>query len=162
MLSSDQILSAIRDKVRHPATARDLAHTLRIPREERAAFKRQLKALVAAGQLIQTRGNHFGLPDKMDLVVGKLHSHQGGYGFVVPEAGEDGASGQSPRREDIYVAAHNLTDAMHGDRVVVRVERRTEKGHEGRIVRVLDRAQARIVGRFESDPGGLGYVVPFD
>lgn len=162
MLSSDQILSAIRDKVRHPATARDLAHALRIPREERAAFKRQLKGLVAAGQLIQTRGHHFGLPDKMDLLVGKLHAHQGGYGFVVPEAGEDGAGGAAGRREDIYIAAHNLTDAMHGDRVVVRVERRTEKGHEGRIVRVLDRAQARIVGRFESDPAGLGFVVPFD
>ena len=37
------------------------------------AFKRQLKALVAAGELLQIRGNRFGLPEKMDLVVGRLH-----------------------------------------------------------------------------------------
>jgi ribonuclease R len=152
MLSSDQILSALRDKVRRPATARDLGRILRISREEHAAFKRQLKALVSTGQLIQTRGNHFGLPEKMDLVVGTLTAHQGGYGFVVPD-GEG---------EDVYVAAHNLADAMHRDRVVVRIERRTEKGREGKIVRVLERAQASIVGRFESDGAGLGYVVPFD
>lgn len=166
MLSSEQLLTAIRDTVRHPATAKELAQALRIPREERATFKRQLKTLVADGQLIQTRGNHFGLPDKMDLVVGTLHAHPGGYGFVAPEAPE-GAS-PSPRRrhstarEDIYVAAHNLTDAMHGDRVVVRMERKSDRGIEGRIMRVLDRAQARLVGRFETDSGGLGYVVPFD
>ena len=51
---------------------------------------------------------------------------------------------------------------MHGDRVVVRVERRTERGAEGRIIRILERSQSSIVGRYEVDDAGLGYVVPFD
>ena len=51
---------------------------------------------------------------------------------------------------------------MHGDRVVVRVERHTERGAEGRIIRILERSQASIVGRYEMDDAGLGYVVPFD
>ncbi len=51
---------------------------------------------------------------------------------------------------------------MHGDRVVARVERRTERGFEGRIIRILERSQETIVGRFEVDDAGLGYVVPFD
>ena len=46
---------------------------------------------------------------------------------------------------------------MHGDRVVARIERRTEKGLEGRIIRILERSQATIVGRFEVDDAGLGY-----
>ena len=50
------LLQQIRDRVHHPATARELAQILRIPREERAAFKRQLKALVTAGELLQVRG----------------------------------------------------------------------------------------------------------
>ena len=51
---------------------------------------------------------------------------------------------------------------MHGDRVVARVERHTERGAEGRIIRILERSQSTIVGRYETDDGGLGYVVPFD
>ena len=125
----------------------------RIPREERASFKRQLKSLVTSGDLLQIRGNRFGLPEKMDLIVGRLTTNPGGFGFVVPEHGESG---------DIYVAAPNLTEAMHGDRVVARVERRTEKGAEGRIIKILERSQSSIVGRFELDDAGLGFVVPFD
>ena len=53
-------------------------------------------------------------------------------------------------------------DAMHGDRVVARIERRTDRGAEGRIIRILQRGQEQIVGRFETDAANLGYVVPFD
>ena len=144
---------------------------LRVAREERTNFKRQLKTLVADGELLQIRGNRFGLPDKMDLVVGKLHTNPAGYGFVVPEHAQRGdpstRSGSAraesrAERKDIYVAASNLTEAMHGDRVVARIERQSEKGPEGRIIRILERSQATTVGRFEVDAGGLGYVVPFD
>jgi ribonuclease R len=152
----NDLLRLIRDKVHHPATARELAQLLRVPREERNAFRRRLKALVAEGELLQIRGNRFGIPEKMDLVVGKLHTNPSGFGFVVPEHAERGD------RKDIYIAASNLTEAMHGDRVVARVERETPKGLEGRIIRILERSQTSIVGRFETDDAGLGYVVPFD
>ena len=150
------LLQLIRDRVHHPATARELAQVLRIPREERATFKRQLKALVTAGELVQVRGNRFGVRDKMDLIVGRLSTNPGGFGFVVPDHADSGD------RKDIYVAGANLLEAMHGDRVVARVERETPKGLEGRIVQILERGNETIVGRFESDHSGLGYVVPFD
>jgi len=156
MYSRDDILALIRDKVHHPATSRELAQLLRVPREERTNFKRQLKTLVTDGALLQIRGNRFGLPDKMDLVVGRLQTNPSGFGFVVPENAQRG------EKKDIYIAASNLTEAMHGDRVVARIERQTEKGAEGRIIRILDRSQATIVGRFEVDSEGLGFVVPFD
>ena len=155
-MTGSSLLQLIRDRVHHPATARELAQILRIPREERAAFKRQLKALVTAGELVQVRGNRFGLRDKMDLVVGRLSTNPGGFGFVVPEHMDSG------ERKDIYIAGANLLEAMHGDRVVARVERETPKGLEGRIVQILDRGNETIVGRFEADGSGLGYVVPFD
>ena len=150
------LLQLIRDRVHHPATARELAQILKIPRDERSSFKRQLKALVAAGELVQIRGNRFGVRDRMDLVVGKLSTNPGGFGFVVPEHASPG------ERKDIYIAGGNLLEAMHGDRVVARVERETPKGLEGRIVQILERGNETIVGRFESDRTGLGYVVPFD
>ena len=152
MRSNQDLLERIRETVHHPATARELIQLLRVPREERAGFKRQLKGMVASGDLLQIRGNRFGLPEKMDLVVGRLTTNPGGFGFVVPEHGD----------ADIYIAAPNLTEAMHGDRVVARIERRSDKGAEGRIIKILERSQSSIVGRFEVDAAGLGFVVPFD
>ncbi len=152
----DSLLKLIRDRVHHPATARELAQILRIPRDERSSFKRQLKALVTAGELVQVRGNRFGVRDQMDLVVGRLTTNPGGFGFVIPEHTDSAA------RKDIYIAGVNLLEAMHGDRVVARVERETPKGFEGRIVQILERGNQTVVGRFEADRSGLGYVVPFD
>jgi len=157
VLSRENILELIRERVHHPATARELAQVLRVAREDRSGFRQKLKALVSDGAILQIRGNRFGLPEKMDVVVGQLHTNAGGFGFVVPEVTEPGKV-----RQDIFVAASSLTEAMHGDRVVARLERQTERGAEGQIIRVLKRSQERVVGRFEIDTSGLGYVTPFD
>jgi ribonuclease R len=147
----------MRQRVQHPATARELLSELRIPREERPAFKRNLRHLVNDGSLIQIKGNRYGLPDRMDLVVGKLDGHPSGFGFVAPERPIEGLT------RDIYVAQHNLAEALHGDRVVVRIERYREDGRaEGKIVQVLERATTTVVGRYEVDSSGLGFVAPFD
>jgi ribonuclease R len=156
MLTSEQLLASIRDKIDHPATTRELLQRLEIPREQRATFKRLLRDLVASGALIETRGSRYGLPDRMNLVVGRITTHPRGFGFVVPDRPLDHISG------DIYVAGNNLNQAMHGDRVVVRIERVTDKGAEGRILRILERGSQRIVGRYDVDQSGLGFVVPFD
>src|SRR5687767_4317447 len=98
MLSRDQVLALMRERVHHPAAARELLQLLKIPRDDRTAFKRHLKNLVASGDLIQLRGNRFGLPEKMDLYVGRLQSHPAGYGFVTPERPLDGGGG------DVYIS----------------------------------------------------------
>ncbi len=157
MHSRDQILALMRERVHHPAGIRELLQVLRIPREERATFKRHLRSLVASGDLIEIRGHRFGLPEKMDLYVGRLQMHPAGYGFVTPERPLEPAGG------DIYVSGLNLNEAMQGDRVVVRIERIKEGGRaEGRIIRILERANQWIVGRYDRDESGMGYVAPFD
>src|SRR5262245_28910256 len=110
MLSREQILIEMRERVHHPAGTRELLQLLKIPREERASFKRHLKGLVASGDLIQIRGQRFGLPEKMDLHVGRLETHPAGYGFVITERPLDSGG-------DIYISGSHLSDAMHGDRV---------------------------------------------
>ncbi len=155
MLSREQILKLMRERVPHPATPRELLRLLAVPVEERASFRRHVKTLVQSGELVQTKGGRVGLPDKMDLVVGRLETHAGGFGFVVPDAGSDG----SP---DVYVPAPHIKEALHGDRVMARIERRTSEGRfEGRIIRILERGHATIVGKFVRE-AGLGYVQPFD
>src|SRR5439155_767794 len=156
MTSTDLILKFFKERVDHPTSARELTRLLKVPREERVAFKRLLKTLVASGDIAQVRGNRFALPDTQDLIPGRLHANPAGFGFVVPDAAKPG------ERNDIYIPAANLTEAMHGDRVLVRIERQTPRGLEGRIVRILERAHDTVVGRFETDSAGVAYVVPFD
>jgi ribonuclease R len=156
MLNQEQLLKLIRDQIDHPATPRELLQRLKLPPEQRATFKRLLGQLVASGQLVQTRGNRYGLPDRMNLAVGRITTNPRGFGFVVPDKPLEEVSG------DIYVAGSNLNQAMHGDRVVARIERITDRGAEGRIVRILERGSANTVGRFDVDDSGMGFVVPFD
>jgi ribonuclease R len=157
MLSSEQILDLIRERVHHPASVRELMQRLDVPREQRVSFRRQLKKLAAEGELVQVRGHRYGVAESMDLVVGRLETNVAGYGFVVPDRTTDGV------QPDVYVSAANLTEAMHGDRVVARVERVGPDGRrEGRVIRILERANTTIVGRFELDEAGGAYVVPFD
>src|SRR5436190_18061974 len=169
MFSRDQVLALMRDRVHHPAAMRELLQVLKIPRDERTTFKRHVKSLVASGDLIHIRGHRFGLPEKMDLYVGRLQTHPGGYGFVAPERPLDMGG-------DVYISGPHLNEAMHGDRVVVRIERIKDGGRaEGRVIRILERANESIIGRYEHDTGrgerdeltkarakGMGYVVPFD
>ncbi|HXW05314.1 MAG TPA: ribonuclease R [Vicinamibacterales bacterium] len=156
MLTHEQLLKLIREKVEHPATPRELLQRLKIPRDQRSTMKRLLKELVGTGDLIETRGSRFGLPDRMNLAVGRITTHPRGFGFVVPDRPLEDVSG------DIYIAGSNLNQAMHGDRVVARIERVTDRGAEGRILRILERGSGTVVGRFDLDDAGMGYVVPFD
>ena len=134
----------MRERVHHPAGMRELLQVLKVPRDDRTSFKRHIKSLVASGDLIHIRGHRFGLPEKMDLYVGRLQTHAGGYGFVIPERPVEGGG-------DIYISGPLLNDAMHGDRVVARLERIKEGGRvEGRIIRILERANSTIVGTLPS------------
>src|SRR5258707_1973764 len=156
MFTRDQVLSLMRDRVHHPAGMRELLQLLKIPRDDRTSFKRHIKSLVASGELIHIRGHRFGLPEKMDLYVGRLQTHPAGYGFVTPERPIEAGG-------DIYISGPLLNEAMHGDRVVVRIERIKEGGRaEGRIIRIVERANETIVGRYVRGDDGMAYFSPFE
>ncbi|MDP7691941.1 MAG: VacB/RNase II family 3'-5' exoribonuclease, partial [Vicinamibacterales bacterium] len=154
-MSAGEVVERIREHVGHPATIKELMRVLAIPNEERYRFRRRIKQLVEAGELIRIRGNRYGLADRMRLVVGRLQVNPRGFGFVAPEHAAAGAG------DDIFVAGVNLHQAMHGDRVAIRLERVAGRP-EGRIVRVIERANQELVGRYDVDASGVGFVLPFD
>src|SRR5439155_1036844 len=83
-------------------------------------------------------GDRFTLPARLALVAGRLQSNPAGYAFCVTD---------DPEEEDIYVPASAVRPAMHGDRVLVRVERFQRRGRtEGRVARVLERGTSRVIG----------------
>ncbi len=153
MIGKPEIIQQLKNRSDRPMALEELMKELAVPAVERHQFKRLVLDLVREGTLVETRGSRYGLPQKMDLVVGTLKGHPDGYGFVLPE--EPGAS-------DLFVGARNMEGAMHGDRVVARVESTRPDGRrEGRIIRILKRGRTRVVGRFE--PGRkFSYLLPSD
>jgi ribonuclease R len=138
-----------------PVSVRELVRRLELERDARTDLKPVLRRLLDDGEVVKIHGTRIGLPARMNLVVGRLTCNPAGYGFVVPER-------PRPGQGDVFVAATNIKEALHGDRVVARIERTTPKGAEGRIIRVLERALQRVVGRYEDDGRFGGHVVPFD
>jgi ribonuclease R len=68
-----------------------------------------------------------------------------------------------PRVEgDLFIGRDGLGDAMHGDRVLARIERRRADGRaEGRVVQIVEREHPTIVGLFRYGPHG-NVVLPYD
>ncbi len=91
-----------------------------------------------------------------NLIAGRLVAHRDGYGFVVPDK-------PIPRVEgDLFIGRDHMTDAMHGDRVLARIERRRADGRaEGRIVQIVEREHPTIVGLFRYGPHS-NVVLPYD
>ncbi|HSF18430.1 MAG TPA: ribonuclease R [Vicinamibacteria bacterium] len=156
MLSPQVIEERIKERLvrlGRPTTEKDLLKQLRLKGESRRRAKDVLADMLRRGVLVSTRTDRIGLPERMDLVRGRLEMKRGGFGFVVP-SGKD--------RTDVYVATHDLADALHGDEVLVHIDRRGEGGRpEGHIVKALERRTTRIVGRLSVDAGGTR-LVPFD
>ncbi len=104
-----------------------------------------------------------------DEVRGRLVLHHDGYGFVVPDVPMPQLDG------DVFIPRDAVEDAMHGDRVLARLQRvsdsrgrdfrvagaRGGQRAEGRIVRVLGRAHPSVVGLFRYGPRG-NVVLPYD
>jgi len=95
-----------------------------------------------------------------DEVKGRLVLHHDGYGFVVPDSPVPQLDG------DVFIPPNAIEDAMHGDHVLVRIQRRAggtsgAQRAEGRIIRILDRAHPSIVGLFRYGPHG-NTVLPYD
>jgi ribonuclease R len=91
-----------------------------------------------------------------NLVSGRIVAHRDGYAFLVPDS-------PMPRVEgDLFIGRDGVGDAMHGDRVLARIERRRADGRaEGRIVQIVEREHPTIVGLFRYGPHG-NVVLPYD
>jgi ribonuclease R len=148
-------VSGLLGELGRPASVRDLGRKLDLGHDEQRELEPLLERLIEAGELVRIRDERIGLPSHMNLVVGRLQCSPAGFGFVVPERR---AAGQ----RDVFVSAGNLKEALHGDRVVARLEKSGPRGPEGRVIRVLERSLQRLVGRYEDDGRMGGRVVPFD
>ena len=135
-----------------PLWADELANMLGIRPEEGEAFARRLRAMERDGQLMVNRKGAICVAEKLDLVPGRVEGHPDGFGFCIPDDGQD----------DLFLSPREMQKVMHGDRVLARqigVDRRGKR--EGVIVEVLERRNRRLVGRVHIE-GGVPFVVAED
>ncbi len=108
-----------------------------------------LEQMIRDGRVVKTSRERFGLPDQMHLISGELRCRPDGHGIVIPETG---------MLREVIIKPLNLREAMHGDRVIVRIEK--SKRQEGNIIRILERRTHVVVGTFVK--GRRSYVIPED
>lgn len=157
------IIRYLRDDDYSPVKVSRLAHDLGVDAEDLPAFQEAFDELRKAGHVIVGQGNLVNLPPMSGTVVGTFRANPKGFGFVVPL--EPNAHG------DLFIPPGQVADAMTGDIVMAKVERKDKRGGEarysGQILKVVERARNRFVGTLiQSEktwmvqPDGGGFLEP--
>jgi ribonuclease R len=144
----------MKEKAYKPMTEWELAQALNIQPGELDLLLKALNYMEKEGLVVRTRRGRYGIPEKMNLVVGRLEGHPRGYAFLIPENEE---------LEDIYISQEDLNGALHGDTVLVRPKVRAHGGAkaEGEVIRILKRASKKVVGTIEKEKH-FAFVTPDD
>ena len=127
-----------------PLEFSQLCDLLDIKTTEQDSFQRRLGAMARDGQVMQNRRDDWLVPDKADLIRGRIEGHPDGYGFLAPDEGGS----------DLFLSAKEMAKVLHGDRAIARVIGVDRKGRpEGKVVEVIERANSRLVGRVFQEHG---------
>lgn len=150
--SREELLHAVTARLK-PISFDELVKHFNLADERQlVGMKRRLRAMERDGQLIYTKANAYGLPERMSLIKGRIIGHREGFGFCRPDEG--GA--------DLFIPHHQMYNVLHGDIVLVQQQGTDSKGRaEGRIVRVIEPRSGDIVGRYFVEHN-IGVVVPDD
>ena len=148
--SEDAVLDYLRHSRRGPIKAKEIAKGMDVAPRDFREFRLVLRGMLERGRLYRVKGQRYAVPEKANLVAGRLAITQKGDGFVAPDTGG----------QDVFVPGLSLESAMDGDQVVVRVEGRPRgRSPVGRVIKVLDRAHETVVGTFRRS-GSFGVVHP--
>lgn len=127
-----------------PIMAEELAQLLNIREDELVAFERRMQAMGREGQLLLNRKGALCLPEKLDLIPGKVQGHPDGFGFLLRDDGGD----------DLFLGPKEMDKVLHGDRVLARLIGVDRRGRpEGSIAEVLEHVNQRLVGRLHNERG---------
>lgn len=148
----ERIVAFMREAAYKPLSIKELIMILSVPSGDVDLFKQVISELEEEGRIYKTHGNRYGIPSRLNLVTGRIQGHERGYAFLIPD---------EELMEDIFIPADSLNGAMHNDKAVARVNKKSasDRRMEGEIIRILKRANTTLVGTFEKSMS-FGFVVP--
>jgi len=118
VLSAEELLLMMEEADR-PLLLREILRRLGLQKEQRQKAREYLKDLADQGKVVRIRGNRYGLPSKMNLIVGRVKTHQMDMGLL----------SQKQKEKKIFSWAPETSKRRwHGDRVVARIESIRKKG----------------------------------
>jgi ribonuclease R len=150
--AEQKILAFFANKPRERLTPAEIQRRAGFGGDELQLVIEALRGLCRDGRFVRLKKNHYALPDRQHLVRGRVHAHPDGYGFLIPDDKD---------AEDLYLNRREMRRVMHGDIVMVRVDRKARGGSEVHVVQVLERAQKRLLGTYD-ELNGKPYLVPMD
>ena len=145
----------------------ELTKKLGLRPDDRPELKELLREMEQEGVVARIKKDRYVLPDAADLFPGVIHFNDKGYAFVINDKSGGG---------DLFITSENTWTALHGDRVLARVNRegfidardRRYRGpgagqrREGRVIRILKRANETVVGTLQQSKQKFFYVVADD
>ncbi|MGC1481391.1 MAG: ribonuclease R [Chthoniobacterales bacterium] len=143
-----------------PLQAEEIAKALKLDSKRSRELRDLLAHMEKAGDLARIRKDRYIVPKEADLFTGEIQIHPSGSAHILNETrGEP----------DLFVSGENTWTAMHGDRVVARIikdtqsrnRRRSPDRQEGRVIRILTRANETVVGTLQKTKA-FYYVVADD
>lgn len=156
MVTKQELLEFMQETAYKPMTVQEMEEHFGLgDAEEFKALVKVLNEMENEGDVVRTRTDRYGVPERMNLIRGRLQAHPKGFGFLIPEDRD---------MEDIYIHANDMKGAMQNDIVLGRVTGRGGPGGgklEGEVVRIVKRANTQIVGTFDNHET-FGFVVPDD
>ena len=150
--AQQKILSLFADKPRERLTPPEIQRRAGFERDALQAVIDALRELCRTGRVVRLKKNHYALPDRQNLIRGKVQAHPDGFGFLIPEDKD---------AEDVYLNRREMRRLMHGDQVMVRIDRKQRGGSEAHVVQVIERRQKRLLGTYDVFEG-KDYLVPMD
>ena len=137
-----------------PETAWDthsIIQTLGLQGKQIKRMTEQLYRMVHNGEIVPTRkGRAYILAKEADLATGPLRMARNGAGFVLDRDTD----------KAIWIEAEDLSTALLGDTVTIRITRRGTDP-KGKVIKIVERSQRDIVGTLLST-GRFLYVVPLN
>lgn len=150
----EKILAFMEDEKYKPLKFKELCEVLEIESDMRKEFLKILSELEDEGKIIFTSSERYGTPERMGLITGVIEGNPKGYGFLIPD---------NKDMKDIFISPTDLSGAMNGDRVIVKSDGNfiDNKSPEGKVIRILERANKTVIGTFQQSKS-FGFVVADD
>ena len=146
----NRLLSYFQQESCSPVSQKELFSLLGIPPGEQALCTKLVSELLSEELIFVTKGLLKSPQEKKEdnILFGKLHVHPKGFGFVTPDD-------LQKHPQDIFIPRNHMHQAIDKDHVEVKFfkSQKKDKGPEGVIVSILERARKHLVATVQAKVG---------
>ena len=147
-----ELFSALKEHPTQSFTFRQLSKRLKlIDKPSRDQLRSLLDKFVDAGKIQQNKRGKYQLTERKGRTLeGKVDYVSREFAYIICEELED----------DVRISSKRMKNALHGDRVRIKIFNSSRGRMEGEVTEVVERARDEFVGRLERHKkSGFGFVV---